>query len=280
MAVVALMDANRLWFKSQVGFKLTQIERQHSVCAYTINTPDHPTIISDLHSDARFAANPLVTGAPHLRFYAGVPLVDEAGLVLGTLAVFDTHPRAFSSTQRQLLGDMSIMVMTALQARRRSIELKRLALTDDLTGIANRAQFDLANSTEMNVLLRTGIPYTVVCLDLDGFKSVNDNFGHGCGDQVLREVAQRLNRQVRSGDLLARLSGDEFAVVARNCDKQTAKTMLERFDRALMQPIQLASGHLVQVGMSRGIYTASDQDDSADGVFEKADKALYRSKFH
>lgn len=280
MAAITLMDASRQWFKAKVGLNFSQLDRADAICAHLINVPAQPLVINDLTHDTRFAGNPMVTGEPHWRFYAGTPLLDSAGLPLGTLAIFDTHPRAFSSTQIGLLHDMAVTIMTAIAARRRAMDLKRLALTDDLTGIANRTQFDLANATEMNVLLRTGIPYTVVCLDLDGFKSVNDNFGHGCGDHVLREVAQRLNRQLRSGDLVARLSGDEFGIVARNCDKKTAKTMLDRLERVLMQPIQLASGHLVQVGISRGIHTASEQDDSAEGVFQKADKALYHSKLH
>ena len=278
IAVMAMMDTNRLWFKSKIGLNIAQMDRKIAFCAHTINTLDKPLIVNDLTSDARFCANPLVSQAPHLRFYAGTPLVGSDGLALGTIAVIDVQPRPFSESQLHALSDFATLAMAALEGRKRAIELKRLALTDYLTGIPNRAQFDVANATEMSNFIRTGVVYSVICMDMNGFKSINDNFGRGAGDQVLREAARRLTKQLRSGDLIARLGGDEFAVVARNCDDQTAQTMALRFKNTLEQPIQLASGHLVQVGISCGVCSASDQDASADALLKHADAALYKTK--
>lgn len=278
IAVVALMDTNRLWFKSKIGLDVPQLDRKIAFCAHTINTPDEPLIINDLSNDTRFSDNPLVSQAPHLRFYAGAPLVDADGLALGTIAVIDAQPRPFTAAQLHVLADFATLVMTAMEGRKRAIELKRLATTDYLTGIGNRAQFDIASSTEMNNYLRTGVVYSVICMDLNGFKSVNDHFGHYAGDQVLREVARRLSRQLRSGDLVARLGGDEFAVVARNCEYPIAMKMAARFKAALEEPVQLATGHLVQVGISCGVCTSSAVDNSAEALLNIADAALYKSK--
>jgi len=278
IAVVAMMDTNRLWFKSKIGLDVPELDRKIAFCAHTINTPDEPLIVNDLTNDTRFAENPLVSNAPHLRFYAGAPLVDSDGMALGTIAVIDAEPRPFTRSQLHTLGDFATLVMTALEGRKRAIELKRLATTDYLTGIANRAQFDMVSATEMHNYIRTGMPYSVICMDLNGFKSVNDNFGHQAGDQVLREVARRLSRQLRSGDLVARLGGDEFAVVARNCDYQIAVRVATRFSQVIEQPIQLASGHLVQVGISCGVCTSSNSLNSSEVLLHKADEALYQSK--
>ena len=278
IAVVAMMDSDRLWFKSKIGLDIPQLDRKIAFCAHTINTPNEPLIVNDLSCDIRFAKNPLVSNAPHLRFYAGAPLLDSDGLALGTIAIIDANPRSFDANQTSTLADFASLTMLAMNARKRTIELRRLALTDYLTGIANRAQFDQTNAIEMCNFVRTGATYSVIAMDLNGFKSINDNFGHNSGDQVLRIVAGRLSKQLRSGDLLARLGGDEFGVVARNCDHTTAITIAARCARSLEQPIQLSNGELVSVGISCGIGTASGNDASGELLLHKADEELYKSK--
>ncbi|MET3139988.1 diguanylate cyclase (GGDEF)-like protein [Undibacterium sp. GrIS 1.2] len=115
-------------------------------------------------------------------------------------------------------------------------------------------------------------------MDLDGFKQINDQFGHPSGDQVLIEVARRLSQQMRHGDLLARLGGDEFAVVARCCDYDDAIAMVRRLKDSIRPDIQLANGAKVRVGISVGTATSSLVCTEATELFDQADKALYLSK--
>ena len=278
IAVVALMDTDRLWFKSKLGLDLQQLDRKVAFCAHTIMSPREPLIVNDLFKDQRFVSNPLVTNAPHLRFYAGVPLVDENDHVLGTVAVIDSQPRIFTKAQRDTLCDFGVIVMTALKSHKRAAELKQLALTDYLTGIPNRAQFDISNVAEMAYSVRSGVPYSLVCMDLNGFKQINDQFGHPAGDQVLCEVAKRLSQQMRQGDLLARLGGDEFAVVARCCDQNNALSLAQRLKDSMQPEIQLSTGARVRVGMSVGTATSSSSCMDASELFDHADKALYLTK--
>lgn len=278
IAVVAMLDSERLWFKSKLGLELPQLDRRIAFCAHAIMRPREPLIVPDLRADARFAANPLVAGAPHIRFYAGAPVVDAAGHALGTLAVIDAQPRTFSDAQREALVDLSTMVMTALQSRRRALDLERLAMTDHLTGIANRAQFDQAISAELRHAMRTGEVFSVLCLDLDGFKDVNDGFGHAAGDEVLCEVARRLAQQVRLGDVLARLGGDEFAVLMRHGDQDAALTLAQRIAKAVHEPITLSSGDTVGVGISVGLASYTDAVPSVAALLAQADQALYQAK--
>jgi diguanylate cyclase (GGDEF)-like protein len=278
VAVVALMDSDRLWFKSKLGLSVPQLDRKIAFCAHAIMSPNEPLVVQDLHNDQRFAGNPLVANAPHLRFYAGAPIVDDKGNALGTIAVIDTEPRIFTDAQRHTVCDFATLVMTALDARKRAIELTRLATTDYLTGIANRAQFDLVNASEMGRAVRSGNPYSVLCMDLNGFKDVNDLYGHAAGDMVLREVADRMANVKRVGDLVARLGGDEFAVIARDSAYDDALVLAQRFIRAIEQPIMLAADLTIKVGVSLGIATSSPACTSAAALLDKADSALYKKK--
>ncbi|RZI83702.1 MAG: sensor domain-containing diguanylate cyclase [Rubrivivax sp.] len=279
IAWVAFMDADRLWFKARCGLDETEWDRELSLCAHTlVHGGDEPLVSEDLSVDARFEGHPCVVGWPHLRFYAGAPIVDAQGHALGAIAVADTQPRALSEAQRVALKDLSILALGVLEGRHRAHELSRLAKTDHLTGIANRAPFDLALDVELRHAMRTGEPFTVLCMDLDGFKEINDGFGHAAGDEVLREVSRRLAQQVRLGDVLSRLGGDEFGVVMRHGAKDSAEVLAKRIVSAVCQPITLSSNDTVGVGISVGIAAYSDAVESVAGLLAQADQALYEAK--
>lgn len=277
-AVVGLLDSDRLWFKSRFGLDVPQLDRQIAFCAFAVMQPDELLVVEDLRQDPRFSHNPLVTQPPHLRFYAGAPLIDPDGYALGTIAVVDSKPRALNEPQRAVLRDLSTLVITALENRRRALLLARLALTDHLTELANRAQFDRALEAEMAHAQRSGEPFTLMYLDLDGFKEVNDRLGHAAGDEVLREIARRLAREVRAEDTLARSGGDEFGVIVRQTDRDAAEALARRIVEAVSRPVTLASGAEAQVGISVGIASHAAGDDSAAALLARADQALYQAK--
>jgi diguanylate cyclase (GGDEF)-like protein len=278
IAVIGLMDSQRLWFKARLGLDLPELDRQVTICSHAITQPGRALIVPDLRADPRFADNPLVTHAPHLRAYAGAPLVDASGAVLGTLAVLDTRPRDFGPADAATLLDLARLVMCALEARHRALMLQQLAMTDHLTGLANRAHFERALEAEFGRAVRMGEPFTLLLLDLDGFKAVNDGFGHGAGDETLREVSQRLMAQVRSGDVLARLGGDEFGIVMRDGPAESAQALARRIVRAVSQPIRLSSGDEVGVGVSVGMAAYADDVMSVRKLVSQADQALYEAK--
>lgn len=277
-AVIGLMDSNRLWFKSQLGLGIPQLDRQIAFCAHAIMRIDEPLVVEDLRQDPRFQGNPLVTQAPHLCFYAGAPLIDRHGNALGTIAVVDTQPREFNEAQRALLRDLSTLVVTALESRRQANQLGHLAMTDHLTGLANRAQFERTLNSEIAHARRTGEPFTVFYMDLDKFKEINDTFGHAAGDEVLCEVSRRMTKQVRSEDMLARFGGDEFGVFMRQSIEDPAESLAERIIEAVSAPITLSTGEKVSVGISVGIATYTDAIDSMTTLLTQADQALYEIK--
>lgn len=278
VALVTLMDANRQWFKAGVGLHMPELDRQLAFCAHTIVHTASPMVMEDLQADSRFANHPLVAQGPRLRFYAGAPVVDAQGMVLGTIAVLDTQARPFSLAQRAALLDLSTLVMTALEGRQQALQLAHMAMTDYLTGLSNRAQFKQALEVELSHAMRTGEPFTVLCMDLDGFKEVNDGFGHAAGDEVLCEVSRRLAQQVRLGDVLARFGSDEFGVVMRHGAKDSAQVLAKRIVKAVSAPITLSSGDVIGVGVSIGMAAYTDTVESVPTLLAHADQALYQAK--
>ncbi|MES2414797.1 MAG: GAF domain-containing protein [Pseudomonadota bacterium] len=117
IALISLVDDKRQWFKAKVGLAVQQTPRDMAFCAYTIPDPDHVLVVEDTHLDARFAGNPLVTGDPNIRFYAGAPLVTEDRQVLGTVCVIDRVPRTLDVQQLDTLKFMAAQVMTMLEVQ-------------------------------------------------------------------------------------------------------------------------------------------------------------------
>ena len=115
IALISLVDRDRQWFKSRVGLDAEETPRKVSFCAHAIHHPGELLEVEDALEDQRFAGNPLVTGDPHIRFYAGMPIVDAAGLALGTLCVIDRKPRVLKQAQRRALKALSRQVMAQIR---------------------------------------------------------------------------------------------------------------------------------------------------------------------
>lgn len=117
IAAISLIDENRQWFKSQIGLDVNETPRSHAFCNYAINNEDGLFIVPDADLDSRFAANPLVTDAPLIKFYAGSPLTTSDGYKIGTLCVIDRKPRELSEAQQRALSALSRSVMSLIEAR-------------------------------------------------------------------------------------------------------------------------------------------------------------------
>jgi diguanylate cyclase (GGDEF)-like protein len=155
---------------------------------------------------------------------------------------------------------------------------RELAHQDSLTGLANRRQFDKELQAAIEAPTRIGGTHAVLLLDLNGFKRVNDVYGHGAGDEVLIHVAMRLRGAVRDGDLVARLGGDEFVILARQlAGAEQATSIALRVIRDLDQPIAIGKiKH--RVGIAIGIALIPKDGLVAGDIMREADLALYRAK--
>ncbi|WP_195904169.1 GGDEF domain-containing protein [Microvirga lotononidis] len=179
---------------------------------------------------------------------------------------------AFMKRQNDLLEDAHDEVQDLAK------NLTHLAHHDALTGLANRVLFRQCLDADLDKLRTQGEPLTVLYLDLDGFKQVNDKLGHATGDELLRIVAKRLQNTVRANDVPARLGGDEFAILLRDpVSVNIAETISQRIIAAISAPIGLDRQEIT-IGTSIGIFMAKDPGLTHDEIMRGADKALYQAK--
>jgi len=175
----------------------------------------------------------------------------------------------------------SRLVRSLLHAKEREkneVELRRLAETDSLTGLANRRFFEMSLQHHMSQAARLNKHLGLMVLDLDKFKHVNDSLGHHCGDELLREVARRLQGPVRQGDIICRLGGDEFSILVCNLDDPILMTKLsDRILEAFAAPTDVGDGE-VNISSSIGIATYPDCAKTPESLMKCADMAMYQAK--
>ncbi|HEY8905182.1 MAG TPA: sensor domain-containing diguanylate cyclase, partial [Rhodoferax sp.] len=164
------------------------------------------------------------------------------------------------------------------QLKEHEAELDRIAHYDPLTGLPNRRLFsDRLNQATANAR-RNGLPLAVCFLDLDGFKPINDRFGHEVGDQILVQMAQHLRGALRAGDTLARIGGDEFVLLLTHLTNDLeCPSILDRVLASVATPVTIV-GNPVSVSASIGVTLFPQDDSDADGLLRHADQAMYQAK--
>ncbi|MFN4289434.1 MAG: GGDEF domain-containing protein [Permianibacter sp.] len=153
----------------------------------------------------------------------------------------------------------------------------RAARQDALTGVGNRAALEQTLATELGLAQRHGGPFSLLLIDIDHFKAINDRFGHAAGDEALRTVAKRLTELTRSSDAVFRYGGEEFVILLRNTDVKSAAILAERLRAAIECAPVRCNDHVINVTISSGL-TGYQRNASSEQLLELADRALYRAK--
>jgi diguanylate cyclase (GGDEF)-like protein len=280
ISLISFVDADRQWFKARVGLEAQQTPRSDSFCAHAILGPDKVFVVPNALLDSRFANNPLVTGPPFVRFYAGALIASEGGLPLGTLCVIDSQPRheysKLSALLSTLADEVSLLLRMGESLKRLQEGMARLEIenrTDDLTGIGNRRGLKHTLKIEMARASRSREPLSVLVADVDLFKNYNDRYGHIAGDEVLMTLANLLQTSRRPFDYVARYGGEEFVMILPNTNSKDAAITAERF-RCL---IASHTWEKRQITVSVGVAT-SNAEAGSHTLISRADNALYRAK--
>ncbi len=302
MAMISLVDEDRQWFKSRVGISLESTPRAESVCAHTIQQPGL-FIVDDASRDERFSSMPQVRSGV-FRFYAGAPISTIGGHKIGSLCVLDEQPRQLTEEQKAALLVLSRSATAYVSIReqvqqllrnaeeRRAIEeqlrenhgmlekanrqLQELATTDALTGLPNRRVLEASLLEQQHMAAAAGKLLSVLMIDVDHFKRVNDTYSHETGDLVLKRVAEVLRASTRQVDVVTRYGGEEFAVMLRGAPHEVAMKQAERLRAAIEGDPEAA----VPVTISVGVATATDEGWHTEVplLLSKADKGLYAAK--
>ena len=269
ISTLSLIDSDRQWYKSCVGMDSMDMPREFSFCTHTIQARE-PLLVPDTLQDARFSKYPSVTGEPFIRSYLGVPLSSPDGYNLGALCALDVKPRDFIQGQIEVLKSFAALAVDEL-------ELRRIAQIDSLTGAATRRSFLLEMEKTIAKFLRRGQTATLLTMDIDHFKKVNDTFGHPAGDTVLRTVRNRLQEILRKEDLLGRLGGEEFGILLPDIELHEAVQVAEKL-RCCLQDTPISLSEPLRVTASFGIAALEMDSVSPELWLSKADQALYSAK--
>ncbi|MGZ9159719.1 MAG: putative bifunctional diguanylate cyclase/phosphodiesterase [Candidatus Limnocylindrales bacterium] len=304
-ALVALLDHARHMFRAEIAEVILYPRDATGDSLRTTSTHDaapqtmvpvrldpedviHARIAAERHAFFTSASAERAVRGRHVRQAMVSPLIGESGMI-GSMTVANrlTEGTSFEASDLRLLETLANQAAIALEngqleqslaeLSRLKEELRHQAYHDPLTGLANRSMFSERVEAHLAVP-ETGHDTTVLFLDLDDFKIVNDTLGHAAGDRLLAAVAERIRGCVRADDLAARLGGDEFAVLlVDESGMDRAMAVAQRIIDALQLPFLIA-GQDISVGGSIGIAVAHGMGESAGEMLRNADVAMYTAK--
>jgi diguanylate cyclase (GGDEF)-like protein len=292
-AAISLLDDNRQWFKATHGFDAAETPIAVSFCRHALDS-EELLLVENATLDARFAANPFVTGEPGIRFYAGMPIQAEDGTPIGTLCVFDTVPRpdGLSDVELMTMRVLAAQVRSLLELRRSVLErqaqivaqgrltrkLRHVADHDALTGLPHRRPFQKRLVEALRQAEASGTRVVLMLVDVDHFKQVNDSLGHDVGDAMLRRFSARLRAAVRSTDTVARLGGDEFGVLLTGIEGEDQLAAIARsMNDRLHEPMR-HRGRTVECRASIGLAIYPDHATTPQALTKCSDLALAEAK--
>ena len=261
VGLFSLVDENRQWFKSHTGTDVRETPREYSFCSHAIQN-DQVMVVEDTWLDTRFQNNPLVTGTPHIRFYAGSPVRAGMGSRLGTLCLIAEQPRTLDDDGRMLLKNMSVMIESELAG-------DYLAHIDPMTRLLNRRGFDARCDDVINICKRSGLRACLFLIDLIDLKLFNQEHGPAAGDRALREFGQLLGRVFRGSDLSARYGDDDFVVLLIDTAPPGPEKVLSRFHHAAQSLY-----HRIPIRYQVG-WTMLEPDDNMQQVVARASQRMH-----
>jgi diguanylate cyclase (GGDEF)-like protein len=186
--------------------------------------------------------------------------------------IFDTHGKIVGVSK--IARDITERIKATEELKRLNEILVRQATSDPLTGIANRTKFNEVLEIEMARSRRFALPLSLIMIDIDRFKTINDTYGHNAGDNVLREFASRVSKSIRKNDLFSRWGGEEFMILVMNVTRSGSVIFAEKLRHEIEAFDFSPVGYIT---CSFGV-AAFEKEDTSDSFMKRADIALYRAK--
>ena len=238
-----------------------------------------PVLLEDAASDPRFSPRFDEASGMNTGSILAVPLRSK-GRALGVVELVNPRgDRAFSPDDLRTLSTLADYAAIAIENARAFERIRELTLIDDHTGLYNARHLYRSLEAEVARSRRFGRCFSLIFLDLDRFKQVNDRHGHQVGSAVLKEVGEVLRKQLRAMDVPVRYGGDEFVVLLPEADRSQARAVAERLRRAINGTVfQLERGLEVRVTASFGIASYPDDGATPEGLLQLADQAMYQVK--
>ncbi len=279
LSIVDMIEAYSVWLMPIVAHELIGYHNRSSgkkVLFSSTHGPDRRRAISFAEKMIELesvTADPVVSSRGQRGYQWIFESIDESSILLVLPEESDT-----SSAELQIINESLSVFGESLQ---RGVEYENLfeqASTDALTGLSNRRVFEERIASMMNCRIRYGSPLTMLLLDLDHFKQINDNLGHQVGDDVLKKVAEVLTTEVRSTDLLVRMGGDEFLLVLDSTGKKQALTLAERLVKKI-DGLDVWASDRIKLGASIGLAELGEEESLRQWL-DRTDDLLYHAKIN
>jgi diguanylate cyclase (GGDEF)-like protein len=279
-AHIYLYENNQLVFGAALdeeGTKNQQVsEPRPNGLSNTVVRQKTTIVIEDMETDTLFANAPKIWKGSII----GIPLM-MGERVVGIMNLVRNRKGKFTQAEIRLLTMLADQAAIAINNAHLHQAVNRQARSDTVTRLPNRRALDERLDDAIRHSNRSGLPFSVVMMDLDGFKIVNDTFGHDIGDDVLRQIANALKESLRTTDFLARYGGDEMTLVLSDTDLSQVGIVTKKIqDQLRAFDICLPKGQTMKLGVSGGIALYPNHANSAPGLLRAADEALYYAKKH
>ncbi|WP_095157872.1 EAL domain-containing protein [Pseudomonas sp. Irchel 3E13] len=236
-------------------------------------------LVDDIASDPLWAGYQDLARPLGFRSCWSTPIRNSQGEAIGTFAFYFRQPRNVASAlfHQRLVDACAHLCSLALERENSRQRIRQLAYYDALTGLPNRSLLQAKADQAIATAARNNEQLAVLFIDLDRFKQVNDSLGHPAGDELLRNVAAKMRRELRGSDIAGRLSGDEFVVILPQCDGDHAADAVERIQTLLCQPMTIANTNL-SISASVGVAMYPSDGCDVETLLHRADMAMYQAK--
>ena len=249
--------------------------RSNGLTATVANSGD-PIIIEDMSEHYFYKNNPLHWNGSII----GVPLKFNK-VIVGVMNLSRSIIGGFTRAELRLIGLLADQAAVAISNASLHKQVSEQANTDSVTGLPNRRALDERLQEDIRYARRMGTQFSVVMMDLDGFKNVNDTYGHVVGDEILYSLFNHLAENIRPTDFLARYGGDELTLITRDADQSVAERVTQKIiDLVKKYTPPIAENKHIKLGITAGIATYPIHSKNASDLLRAADTALYQAKKH